>query len=92
MAQWRLDAGHSVEQLREVYEDLKRFAVAKLEGYLNDNWLILDLDLWYRAHLAARFPPGDGIHLGNEQQSAVAGELSARVFPHICGFLNRMLR
>lgn len=81
---WRLDVGQSAEKLREVYEGLKMFATPRLRGYMNDDWTIIDMDRYYREKLAARFPPGDGVHLGDEQQRLVAEELGRRIFPLVC--------
>jgi len=92
VARWRLDVGHSVEKLRQVYEDLIIYVTPRVEKYLNTDWLIVDLDRYYRDKLAGRFPPGDGIHLGDEQQGLVSKELARRVFPTICRVAARRSR
>ena len=92
VARWRLDVGHSVEKLRQVYEDLIIYGTPRVEKYLNTDWLIVDLDRYYRDKLAGRFPPGDGIHLGDEQQALVSKELARRVFPTICRVAARRSR
>jgi len=63
---------------------VKAHATARLSGYLNGDWLIIDMDRYYQENLAARFPPGDGIHLGDEQQLLVSAELGRQAFPAIC--------
>ncbi len=85
MARWRVDVGESVETLRRVYANLKSYARPRLAHYLNDKWVILDMDQYYQDRLAQRFAPGDGIHLGDEQQRLVAEAIGAAVFPAICG-------
>jgi hypothetical protein len=67
-----------------LYENLRRSAVQALRGYINDDWHFFDTHEYYHAHLARRFPPGDGVHLSDDKAAVISDVLADEMFPRLC--------
>ena len=81
---WRLDFGEGIERFLAVYSYVRQHVRASLGGYVNDEWLFLDVHDIYSSQLADRFPRHDGIHLGDDAQAAIAEVIAEKVFPMVC--------
>jgi hypothetical protein len=79
-----IGAGIPMPLHSRIYADLRRTAERELAGYVDDGWHFFDTHEYYHAHLAGRFPPGDGVHLSDAKAAAIADLLAGQVFPVLC--------
>lgn len=68
----------------KLYERLRRGAEAALRGYLDEDWYFFDTHEYYHRELAARFDPGDGVHLSDEKARVVSEAVGRELFPVLC--------
>jgi len=60
-------------------------AVSSLPGQNAGNgWHFIDLQGIWRNEMASRFAPGDGVHMNDEVQAAIAERLARILFPIFC--------
>jgi len=68
----------------KMYERLRRGAERALAGYGQGEWMFFDAHEYYQKHLAARFKPGDGVHLTDDKTDVFADLIGERAFPVLC--------
>lgn len=73
----------------KMYERLRRGAERALAGYGEGEWVFFDAHEYYQRHLAARFKPGDGVHLTDDKTDVFADLIGERAFPVLCKRIER---